>query len=159
MSILKNVKIIYFLILIRSTFSIIGGKTASLIHWPSYVVIKHITNHYCGGSIFKNNWAITSAQCIDPNFVPTIFLHGVGIGISSLKKSKSGYFIPKDYLFIISHPQFYIDDYGITRNDIALIKLPDSTVVNHEVPLVESVQDVESFTSCYTAGNDCKLFC
>ncbi|KAK4878182.1 hypothetical protein RN001_010688 [Aquatica leii] len=93
---------------------IVGGTTATPGQFPYVVSLRTIGNvHFCGGSIIRPRWILTSAQCLSvtPNFK-------VVAGTNSLIAGGTVYQVARS----IKHPSFnpttYIYDAGLVQTTL-----------------------------------------
>lgn len=143
------VSTLILLISIERSHGIIGGKPASPFDWPSLVLVKYYSEHYCGGSFFLPNWVMTAASCVSEKVLGVNMIQGIGVGIFNLN-SFEGQIVP--YEFMAVQPSFALETQH-TINDIAVLRLPSQvpmTDIVHPLPITSN--EINPNSSCKTAG-------
>jgi secreted trypsin-like serine protease len=96
---------------------IIGGHVAYSYQFPFSAAIEVETSnskHFCGGTLYGNQWIITAGQCVDRAILFTISL-----GSASLDKEDSSRLTVASSEYVL-HPNY---NAATLDNDIGLIKL------------------------------------
>ncbi|KAL9955814.1 hypothetical protein ACROYT_G037197 [Oculina patagonica] len=108
---------------------VVGGVNASPHSWPWQISLRVNGRHICGGSLFKSNWVITAAHCVDRNSNPSGYTVVVGAhtrtGTTAVQQSLR---VKK----IIKHAGFSMRN---LRNDIALLELERPATLSDKVNL------------------------
>ncbi|XP_035682656.1 transmembrane protease serine 9-like [Branchiostoma floridae] len=139
-----------------------GGQYATQGMFPWMVSLKNLKpenlhyKHYCGGTLYNNQWVITAAHCAaeatggtDPS------MWRVRAGLTSVVTWEDG---REDYNVsrVILHPayhEFTIGSQDVAHHDVALIKLASPITVNN---LVNNIclpdSDAIPGTNCVVSG-------
>lgn len=125
---------------------IIGGTKTPIVEFPSLVLVKFKSSHYCGASILHQEYIITNAQCaIDKEGIEGIAIHFNDLSIPGRGK-----------LFPVADIHVHQDYEGNTEapyNDIALIRLKEPLTFNSFVNALP-VYEKKPYPGlrCQTAG-------
>ncbi|XP_071853893.1 sushi, von Willebrand factor type A, EGF and pentraxin domain-containing protein 1-like isoform X2 [Apostichopus japonicus] len=126
---------------------IVNGNLSGAGAWPWLASIRSANgNHLCGGALIHPDWVLTAAHCIIAS-IRTIVLGDLLLDVSTASHQEF------EIGLTIVHPNY--NDFS-QRNDIALIKLPQSAVYDEFVrPLC--LNDIETEettfpTNCFVAG-------
>ncbi|XP_078608054.1 trypsin-like [Branchiostoma floridae x Branchiostoma japonicum] len=141
-----------------------GGQYATQGMFPWMVSLKNLKpenlhlKHYCGGTLYNNQWVITAAHCVDePHGATDPSMWRVRVGLASVVTWEDG---RQDYNVskVIIHPVYHLvtvdtasQGQGFAHHDIALIKLASPVKVNSLVNNI-CLPDADA-----TPGTDCVL--
>lgn len=106
---------------IQFTQKIVGGIDAKKDQVPFIVSLRKYGEHFCGGSLVKENWVLTAAHCIEGGGDPDNILLG------SLKSDDSNNAQKFDIAKVIVHPNY--NKSTTSGSDFALIKLQKSASI------------------------------
>ncbi|XP_064480482.1 chymotrypsin B-like [Ornithodoros turicata] len=125
---------------------IVGGADALPHEFPWQVSVDLVNMHYCGGTIWNENWIVTAGHCADYVF----FVYKVLVGkhvLSRVETLEQRRFVSE----VVVHPKYSEDtvDY-----DIALMKLSSPLTFSRHVGPVCAPQANDDFTNqtCTATG-------
>ncbi|WP_064607404.1 S1 family peptidase [Photobacterium sp. J15] len=108
---------------LEATSKIVNGIYSKTDHIPWQIDFNY---GYCGGSIIDQNWMLTAAHCIAgkdqiiKDNILDLVVGANGISIENGEQDSTYYKIEKVFV----HPDY---NYNKNINDIALVKIPDSS--------------------------------
>ena len=100
---------------IQFTQKIVGGINAQQGEVPFIVSLRKYGEHFCGGSLIKDNWVLTAAHCVEGGGNPDYILMG------SLKSNETYDSQKLSVAKVIMHPNY--NKHTTSGSDFALIKL------------------------------------
>uniref|UniRef100_A0A672I1C9 Proproteinase E-like n=1 Tax=Salarias fasciatus TaxID=181472 RepID=A0A672I1C9_SALFA len=134
------------------TGRVVNGEDARPHSWPWQISlqVKHGSryHHTCGGTLIAPRWVLTAGHCIWPGDV-----YRVVLGEHDMSRQEGTEQV-RDVLRIVVHPSWDIDHVA-DGNDLALLKLDKSPVMNDSVALACLPPDGEILphgTACYISG-------
>nr|XP_056705235.1 chymotrypsin-like elastase family member 1 [Euleptes europaea] len=130
---------------------IVGGNDARKHSWPSQISLQYYSGgrwmHHCGGTLVRRNWVLTASHCVDSkmNFRVVAGDHNIN------QHEGTEQYLHVDRIF--RHPNWNGDPEE--GNDIALLRLSQSAVLNNYVQLGSlppSGQILPNNNPCYLTG-------
>lgn len=106
---------------------IVGGSTAEEGLAPYQVSLQNFWGHSCGGAIIDKNWILTAAHCVLNKNVADVYVY---TGTQDLT-DPTGVFYYVERIFV--HCNY---DNPIMHNDIALLQLNSSIVLNDKTQII-----------------------
>lgn len=130
------------------SFAIIGGNPATPEDWPFMVALNIQTQnaiYFCSATLIKDNWMLTSGQCIKEY---TTDVYGKA-GVYNLYQKG----LAIETSAIIIHPKYRITSKGYIKNNLALIKLKSPLKPSSTISIVEIASEpIRIGSKCKTAG-------
>lgn len=109
---------------------IVGGQFAENYQFPHQIALFKKDSFRCGGSIIDSKWILTAAHCVLNSFSVPIPADDFTVYAGSVSLREGGNFFNVEATF--PHEQ-----YGDSKNDIALIKLAEEIVFDQRMNKIE----------------------
>lgn len=93
-----------------------GGVNTVISKFPHQISIQNRGFHFCGGSIISDEWIITAGHCV-------VHTNKMKLTVRSGSTLTSEGGTIHRVTEIVIHEEYYVDDFKIAHNDVALLRV------------------------------------